>query len=203
MADTKERILNTAEKFFAERGYGATSLRSIIAAAKVNLAAVHYHFRTKEALLDAVLKRRLEPVNRERLAMLDEFEKAAGTMPAPLENVLTALIDPPLRLAREPANASFVKLMGRIHADGDAVLIRKHFGAVVERFLLAIHRAVPDLATDELRWRAYFGVAILAHTLLGTKTFLGVTGDATTERLVTFISAGFRAPVAAETRSRS
>ena len=50
MTDTKERILDTAERFFAERGYGATSLRSIIAAAEVNLAAVHYHFRSKEAL---------------------------------------------------------------------------------------------------------------------------------------------------------
>jgi AcrR family transcriptional regulator len=196
MADTKERILDTAEKLFAERGYGATSLRSIIAAAKVNLAAVHYHFRTKEALLDAVLQRRLEPVNRERIAMLDEYEKAAETA-APLESVLTAIIAPPLRLARDPANSAFVKLMGRILADSDTALIRKHFGMVVERFLLALHHALPELPLDELRWRAYFAIAILAHTLLGTKSVLGIAGEATTEQLVTFISAGFRAPVAA------
>src|SRR5690348_4560435 len=120
MAETKERILDTAERLFAARGYGATSLRSIIAAAQVNLAAVHYHFRTKEALLDAVLKRRLEPVNRERIALLDECEHAAGDGPPRLECVLAALIAPPLRLARDPAYTDFVKLMGRVVADGDA-----------------------------------------------------------------------------------
>ena len=78
MLDTKERILETAERLFAEKGYGAVSLRSIIAAAEVNLAAVHYHFHSKEALLDAVLQRRIEPVNRERLALLEEYERAAG-----------------------------------------------------------------------------------------------------------------------------
>src|SRR5215467_2180302 len=120
MADTKERILDTAEKLFAEHGYGATSLRSIIAGAKVNLAAVHYHFRTKDALLDAVLKRRLEPVNRERLALLDAYEQGAGDGPLRLESVLTALIAPPLGLARNPAFAGFMKLMGRVVVDGDS-----------------------------------------------------------------------------------
>jgi AcrR family transcriptional regulator len=199
MSETKERILATAEKLFAQRSYAATSLRSIIAAAKVNLAAVHYHFHSKEELLDAVLMRRLEPLNRERLALLDEYERVAGDVPPSLEAILTALIEPPMRLARDPSFAMFVKLMGRIHADGDAVLIRKHFGSLVERFLEALQRTMPQMPPEELRWRAYFAVAILAHTLLGTKEILGVAGEATTERLVTFISAGFRA--SAEARS--
>jgi AcrR family transcriptional regulator len=201
MAETKERILDTAERLFAERGYGATSLRSIIAAANVNLAAVHYHFRTKEALLEAVLKRRLEPVNRERLAMLEECEKAAGDAAPCLECVLNALIAAPLRLAGDPAYAAFVKLMGRVVTDGDADLIRKHFGDVMARFLQAFHRAVPELSPDELLWRGYFAVAILAHTLVGTKSFLGIQGPATAERLVSFISAGFRAPATTDARS--
>src|SRR5438309_7430250 len=120
MSETTERILNTAERLFAERGYGATSLRSIIAAAEVNLAAVHYHFRSKEALLDAVLERRIEPLNRERMALLDEYERAAGDEPPSLEAILTALIAPPLRLARDPSFAKVVKLIGRIYADADA-----------------------------------------------------------------------------------
>ena len=126
MLDTKERILETAERLFAERGYGATSLRSIIAAAKVNLAAVHYHFRSKEALLDAVLERRIEPINRERLALLEEQERAAGDAPPSIEAVLTALIEPPLRLSRDPSYRMFVKLMGRIFADGNTVEVSMH-----------------------------------------------------------------------------
>jgi AcrR family transcriptional regulator len=197
MTETKERILDMAERLFAERGYGATSLRSIIGAAEVNLAAVHYHFRSKEALLDAVLKRRIEPLTRERMALLDEYEQAAGDASPSIEAILTALIEPPIRLSRDPAFATFVKLMGRIYADGDTVVIRRHFGVTADRFMAAMNRALPALPIEELRWRGYFAIAILAHTLLGATEIVGAAGEATTERLVTFISAGFRAPVTA------
>ena len=65
--DTKQRILDVAEQMFADQGFAGTSLRSIIAAANVNLAAVHYHFKSKEALLEAVVLRRLGPLNQQRL----------------------------------------------------------------------------------------------------------------------------------------
>ena len=188
MAETRQRILDTAERLFAERGYAATSLRSIIAAARVNLAAVHYHFRSKEALLDAVIARRIEPVNRERLALLAECGDRG------LEGVLTALIEPPMRLASDPACATFLKLMGRIHAEADVSLIRKHFGEVIERFLKALARALPDLPPEDLYCRAFFCIGIMAHTLLAARDIVGVAGEVTTERLVAFMSAGFRAP---------
>ena len=195
MSDTRERILDTAERLFAARGYAATSLRSIIAEASVNLAAVHYHFRSKEALLDAVLKRRLEPVNRERLARLDRVGDDG------LEGVLTALIEPPMQLARDPRRATFVRLMGRIHAEADPELIRKHFGEVIERFMKALERALPELPPEELRCRAFFCIGVMAHALLASGDILGTTGEVTTERLVAFMSAGFRAPVPAEARA--
>ena len=59
--DTKERILDAAEQLFGEHGPSDTSLRAITAAAGVNLAAVNYHFGSKEKLIEAVLSRRLEP----------------------------------------------------------------------------------------------------------------------------------------------
>ena len=68
--DTKTRILDTAERLFAQKGFDAVSLRNIIASAKVNLAAVHYHFGSKLALIQAVIARRLRPINGERLAKL-------------------------------------------------------------------------------------------------------------------------------------
>src|SRR6266545_2014185 len=150
MAETRERILDTAERLFADRGYAATSLRSIIAAAGVNLAAVHYHFRSKEALLDAVVKRRIEPVNRERLAMLERVGEGG------LDAVLVALIDPAMRLARDPACRDFMKLMGRIHAEANLTLIRKHFGDVIDRFLRALGDILPELPPHEVNCRAFF-----------------------------------------------
>src|SRR5207249_7612515 len=70
MNDTKLRILDAAERLFAQQGFDV-SIRAITDEAGVNLAAVNYHFQSKEALLDAIIARRIEPVNKRRLEMLD------------------------------------------------------------------------------------------------------------------------------------
>src|SRR6266446_10016180 len=88
-SDTKIRILDAAEKLFGKNGFDATSLRDITAEAQVNLAAVNYHFQSKDSLIDAIIERRLEPVNRLRLEMLD----AAGSSPT-VEQVVEAFLAP-------------------------------------------------------------------------------------------------------------
>src|ERR1700686_696793 len=88
-SDTKTRILNAAEKLFGLNGFDATSLRDITAEAQVNLAAVNYHFQSKESLIDAIIERRLEPVNRLRIEMLD----AAGPTPT-VEQIVDAFLSP-------------------------------------------------------------------------------------------------------------
>ena len=112
---TKTGILDSAEELFASRGPNATSLRQIIGKAKVNLAAIHYHFGSKESLLEAVLARRLVPLNAERLALLDVYERAAGKRAVPLPKVLEALVGPALRLSRDPGKGGerFMRLLGR------------------------------------------------------------------------------------------
>ena len=118
MIDTKERILETAERSFAENGYAATSLRSIIGEAGVNLAAVHYHFGSKEELLKAVILRRAEPVNARRLALLDECESRAGGRPD-LEKFWKPSSRPPSTWPMQPGGSQFVRLMGRMYAETD------------------------------------------------------------------------------------
>src|ERR1700675_4146146 len=103
--DTKTKILNAAEKLFALNGFDATSLRDITAQAQVNLAAVNYHFQSKDSLGDAVIARRVEPVNRRRLEMLD----GAGPEPS-VEQILTAFLTPALEIRLE----CVVPLLGRI-----------------------------------------------------------------------------------------
>src|SRR6185295_14681558 len=67
--DTKSRILDTAEKLFGMNGFDGTSLRDITTAADVNLAAINYHFQTKDSLIDAIVARRIEPVNKKRFEL--------------------------------------------------------------------------------------------------------------------------------------
>ncbi len=194
--DTKQRILDSAERLFAEHGVDATSLRSIIEDARVNLAAIHYHYHSKQDLLDAVLMRRLEPVNRLRLEML----YSCGEKPT-LEAVLEAFYAPALRVKSKP----FVRLMGRIIADGDQLprLVKEHFGPVLKRFMEALRTAAPDLPEADLIWRMHFGIGAMAHTLRSCNEIELISGglcdssdmEALTRKLVSFVAAGFRAGV--------
>jgi len=202
--DTKQKILDTAERLFGEQGYDATSLRHIIAEAGVNLAAVHYHFGSKEELLDEVVVRRAGPVNEARIAMLDRLEAAEG--PPVVEKVLEAFLLPTAEAANR--HPQFVKLMGRILAEGlMPAILEKHFQVAGGRFLGALRKALPDLPRDELLWRVHFMFGAMAHTMCRAPVFpkmVGEPGDfdepgdfqTRMERLVTFLSAGFRAPVA-------
>jgi len=207
VSDTKERILDTAERLFAKQGYAATSLRGIIAEAGVNLAAVHYHFHSKEALLEALILRRSVPANRERLALLDRFEKEAGGDPPSLEKVIEAFVAPTLQMSRDPQSGGivFMKLLGRLHAEGVLLprILTTQFGDVLERFGAALRAALPELPPEELSWRLNLAAGALAQSLRGgskdletiSKFPLSFDSENVLERLVAFLSAGFRAPV--------
>src|SRR4051794_4654288 len=111
MIDTKQKILDAAEQLIAEQGYTGTSLRQIIASAGVNLASIHYHFGSKEELLDQLLTRKAGPVNEKRIELLDRYAAEwDGAMP--LEKVFEAFFAPMVDTAN--ANPQFVQVMGRI-----------------------------------------------------------------------------------------
>jgi AcrR family transcriptional regulator len=205
ISDTKEKILNTAERLIGAQGYAATSLRHVIAEAGVNLASVHYHFGSKEDLLDAVVARKVTPVNEARLARLDRVEAEAGSGPPEVEKVLESFLIPTAEAAsRSP---EFVRLMGRMHAEGMMPrIVERHFQATGRRFVSALRRALPGLPQEELLWRVHFMVGAMAHAMCGAPIFPQATGDPADmetrmQRLVTFLGAGFRAsPTAGKER---
>jgi len=205
MIDTKDRILDTAERQFAEHGYSATSLRGIIAEAGVNLAAVHYHFGSKEELLRAVIHRRADPVNQARLARLEEIERRTDGADPAVEEVLEAFLAPTLQVLQTPGGSVFVRLMGRLYAESDILpqIIRGEFGGMLDRFGAALRRALPQLPQQELFWRIAFAIGAMSQALRGAKNLPLLSGGlcdasearAAMARLVAFLSAGFRAPV--------
>src|SRR5579872_383717 len=103
--DTKSRILDSAEKLFGMNGFDGTSLRDITTAADVNLAAINYHFQSKDSLIDAIVARRIEPVNKKRFEMLDAF----GSRPT-VEQIMAAFIAPVLQVKVD----GVAPLIGRI-----------------------------------------------------------------------------------------
>jgi len=205
MTDTKQKILDTAARLIAVHGYAATSLRHIIAEAGVNLAAIHYHFGSKEELLDEIIRKNAGPLNEERLARLDQAEREAAPDAPPVERVLEALLMPLAEAAdRIPL---FVPFMGRMLAEGLTLSIAaRHFGEVTRRITRALRRANPALSDEEFAWRVHFISGAFAHTLCGTRHFPELGGEGTDFRtriglLVKFLSAGFRAAATAEARS--
>jgi AcrR family transcriptional regulator len=206
MIDTKEKILDTAERLIGEQGYAATSLRHVIAEAGVNLAAVHYHFGSKEGLLDAVVTRKVTPVNLTRLAWLERVETEAGGGPVEVEKILESFLLPTVEVAgRSP---DFVRLMGQMLAEGMMPrIVEKHFRPTGMRFVSALRQALPALPEEELLWRVHFMVGAMAHTMCRPPMFpLPPEGAADLEPrmklLVTFLSAGFRAPATAGKEER-
>ena len=213
-ADTKTRILDVAEQLFMEHGFEATSLRSLTAAAGVNLAAVNYHFGSKEELFQAVLTRRLDPMNQERIELLERVEREAGGKPASVEKVIYAMLAPALRLARdeERGGKNFLRVLGRAYAD-PAPFIRHFLSAqyagMIARYKEAFSRALPHLSRPELTWRLHFVMGALSYTLAGTdalKLFAQVApaeaddDELLLQRLAPFLVAGLKAPALNDTR---
>ncbi|AJB26236.1 transcriptional regulator for fatty acid degradation FadQ, TetR family [Bordetella pertussis 137] len=209
---TREIILETAEQLFAQQGHDGTSMRQITSAAGVNLAAVNYHFGSKEALVQAVLKRRLEEVNRERLRLLDELEAAAGGAPLKPSQIVDAFFGTLLRLAASPDHAgkSFLPLLERTMTDPSGfirTLFAEEYADVMERYKNALFAALPGVPRAEIMWRFQFMLGATSYAIMGTDTLRFVTGWTFDQaeppdnphwllpRLLSFLLGGLRAPL--------
>ncbi len=200
--DTKDLILDAAEALFSEKGVEGVSLRLLTRVAGVNLASVHYHFGSKEAVVKAVFLRRVRPLNRERLAMLDAVE---GRGDAQVEDILVALMTPAFRLARDPVRGKhFMRLCARFYSEPAEYLekaFEAEFAEVIGRFERAFARALPKLSRDDLRRRMHFSIGVMVHTMLDSdRTKKWTEGacdpsdtEATLAAVVSFVAAGMRA----------
>ncbi|MEM6455914.1 MAG: TetR/AcrR family transcriptional regulator [Acidobacteriota bacterium] len=207
---TPRALLDAAERLFAERGVRGASLRAITAEAGVNLAAANYHFGSKDALIRAVVARRLRPINRVRLARLDALEDAAraGT-PMTLRDLLRAMFEPLLRmgLGGDPQQRTAMTLLiGRSHIVPDPTLravVYSEMRKTIPRFHQAFARLLPHLSFETMMWRIHFAVGTVIHTLTGGDMLMLITGgrcrsddiDALFDVLLPFLEAGLTAPV--------
>ncbi|MEA3466118.1 MAG: TetR/AcrR family transcriptional regulator [Thermodesulfobacteriota bacterium] len=200
---TQERILDTAEHLFAEHGIHATTLRTITGAAKVNLAAVNYHFGTKEQLIQAVLLRRLTPLNNERQRQLDTVLQTASAekRTAHVDEMIRAFIEPTLHFAQQnDANKDFMSFTCTMMMNPNnefRSLFTSIMEPLIDQLFAALQTALPTVPVAILHMRLQFtiGAMIFAmreidipisgqHKQLvgGSKTIIN--------EMVSFISAG-------------
>ena len=210
-SETAIRILDAAEGLFVELGMEATSLRLITQKAGVNLAAVNYHFRSKDALFEAVFLRRFGPWATECLEELDALERrvAADKEPLTAEAVVMSYVRPALALSKDPARggAMFVRLFSRVLVENHRQLretMARQYGDLVTRYARALGRALPALSEEEVEWRMHLGFSVMFHAFAGND-ILKVFGrslvsardpDLIVKHMVPFVLAGLRSPSA-------
>jgi AcrR family transcriptional regulator len=207
---SRERLLDTAEVMFAERGYDGVGLRPIAEAANVNLGSIPYFFGTKEKLFKAVLLRRVAPIQNERRARLRTLLNAPERMT--LEEILCAFLDPVFKESRE--HAAFRKLAGRCATD-PAPEVRRIMNEIYDAGTLltpkALRMVCPDLSADEFNWRLTCLYGAMFYIQADTGRMQTVAGsrfdtsrpDAALTYLVPAFAALFRAPAVARVSRRA
>ncbi|TCT02950.1 TetR/AcrR family transcriptional regulator [Aquabacter spiritensis] len=202
----RERMLVVAERLFADEGLAAVSVRGITAAAQVNLASLHYHFGSKEGLLEAIFEARAKPIADERMRRLAECAEAPGRPPL-LEQLLFAFLHPALTLGLEPrfGGPAFARLRARLGSESEKVsrrILSKAFDESSKAFMAAMQAALPDLPRGEFAWRFHFLLGTMVYTMADSGRIQSLTGNAcdpadgraALDHLIPFLAAGFRAP---------
>ena len=196
---TKDRILGAAEELFAQFGFTGTSLRQVTSRADVNIAAVNYHFGSKENLVNEVFRRRMDDMSAKRLAAL---KTAIEKHPGKLEPILAAFIEPALAIAQDRHGGAFARVIARAYAEKNDALrkfISDHYGHVLREFAKAIAACLPQLSKEALYWRLDILVGALTYAMADFGLIRRPTGvseathrERAARELIRFAAAGFR-----------
>ena len=203
---TRTAILAAAERLYADRGFGDVTLRDIVAAANVNLAAVNYHFGSKDELIAELFVTRSLATNRERLHELKAAEDA-GAGHAPIDAILRALVGPTLRgcLGPESGRSTAARFMIRASIEAVAPIRRIKTREIdhLRKFAAAMRRALPDRDEVELLWGLHFALAMAHHTIRDGERLARLSDgkcelddvDAIIQRVVSVAALALAAPV--------
>ncbi len=199
--ETKEQIITVAERLFADKGFAGTTLRSVVNEAGVNLAAVNYHFGSKEELFRAVVARFARPVVEQELSLLSEL-KAGAELPS-VDEILTALLQPSLEILSEGEGSRLVRarFMGRCRTEPEPIqsIADQEFAPVTEAFLDLLQRVLPEQSRSQLWWKLDLVIAALIRVLTEAGQPYALLKSnhpehiqETTQQLVRFLSPGMR-----------
>lgn len=204
---TKDRILAAAEELFAQNGFAGTSLRQVTSRADVNIAAVNYHFGSKENLVNEVFRRRMDEMTEQRLARL---KAAVREHPGELGPVLAAFVEPALAMAQDRHGggafnrSAFIKVLARAYAeknDGLRRFLSERYGHVLREFAKAIAACLPELGKEQLYWRLDFLSGALTYAMADFGLIKrpasvpeAVHRERVAQELIRFAAAGLRAP---------
>ncbi len=202
VVSTKTRLLDVAERLFAEQGLDRVSVRDITDAADENVAAVSYHFGGKDELIAAVFERRVAPVNKARMAELEQVRiKAAGKAPK-VEAIIAAFVRPAMACGEgdKKGAKAFGKLFGRCLSETHPhveKMLKAQFQPVVREMEELFLMALPHLSRTDIFWRLKFTFGALHHWSLTREKWLPEFVEKSDiedemQKLIAFAAAGFK-----------
>ncbi len=204
--DVKTALLNAAEHLLADYGVNGVSLRRILAEAGANSAALHYHFKSRQGLVEAILVRHGEKINFRRRELLAAMEDQA--QPPDVDQIVDALVDPMVEFLRDEGESArrFLRFLARLQSDRSVVhhaLQERHFPDVRERMTLFLTQACPHLPMPELKRRITMMIDTLLQSLANAEFMSQQWGGQRHEALLVefvgtlkaFLAGGLAAPV--------
>lgn len=210
---TKTAILDAAEQLFVEKGHENASMREITQMAGVNLAAVNYHFGSKNELVIAVMKRRLGAINRERIRLLDALEAQADQgKPIKPSAIVNAFFGSLLSHAGDSQHdgSIFLRLLEQTMVNPShfiSAIVARENAVVFDRYKRALFRSLPHVPEEEIIWRFQFMLGATSYAISGIKDLIEATEHCSSHalfdhydhklkpRLLSFILGGLRAPL--------
>ena len=205
-ADTVTRILDAAEELFADRGFSETSLRSITSKARVNLAAVNYHFGSKKDLIQAVFARFLDPFCRRLDKALDQLEQDRGQGNIKVEEVLALVAANMVTGPADPSTGKrlsvFMRLLGLAYTQSQGHMrrfLRENYYGTYKRVVRVMQASKPELSQNDVFWRLHFAIGSAVFSMSSIETLRAMAQNDTQQdnnvndvltKLVPFIAAG-------------
>ena len=204
-SEPKCRLLNAAEQLFAERGFDAVSLRDVTQLGKINIAAVNYHFGSRDGLIGWVVTRYATPIHEERIVRLDVLERKWSGKAVPIEELIDAFVRPLVGIASKSdlSERLLYQLLGRIFAlrveDLPAAVADQTLNSS-DRFMRAFSKSLPTVSQEEQAWRIHFMVGAMIHMLMNQEMLHRMTNgssgsptmETTVSRFIRFTAAGLR-----------
>ncbi len=200
---TRDRILRTAERLFAERGFNGVSVRELAAAAAVNIASIGYHFENKEGLLSEVYRRHCEPMIEERLRGLAAAKRLRGK--AKLAAIIEAFVRPALRQVEVEEGETFIRLRAVLSGENSELLeklVAENFDQSSTAFIDELCACLPHLSRKDVCWRFHFLLGSIYYTAAGPHRIHAFSGgrcnpsdtEEVIKELVPFMTRAFLAP---------
>lgn len=201
---TRNDIIQATEKLFAAKGFQAMTLRDVTRDARVNLAAVNYHFGSKQNLMLAVIRNRFEPINEERIRRLEALSDDFHPNPIPLEAIFDALFQPLFEAAAkdDASDVILIQMIGRAitePADFLCAMHKEFFAELTRRFMIEIKRSCSTLSDEQLEYRFFFAISTMIGTIVEKNRLERISGgkldspnlDRTVRELTAFVVSGF------------